>query len=114
MNEEANGGLPISIVAPRQYALDELLLSIREENRRGEVDTGEPTGKEMGKQTTNPSAKIVTLAGTAHSLGPAVRCPTLPLLLSLHPLMTPSGRSWATFFDSPAPSTASTTSATSL
>lgn len=45
--EEADGMITIRSVAPREYALDELVSGITEENRHEEVETGEPTGNEV-------------------------------------------------------------------
>jgi antitoxin MazE len=44
--EEKDGVITIRSVAPQEYALDELVSGITEENRHGEVDTGGSTGNE--------------------------------------------------------------------
>ena len=44
--KEEDGVITIEIVAPKEYALAELVAGITEDNRHGEVDTGEAVGNE--------------------------------------------------------------------
>jgi len=55
--EEGDGVIPIRAVAPEEYALDELVAGSTEENRYGEVDTGEPMGREVGECPAFPIAE---------------------------------------------------------
>jgi antitoxin MazE len=45
--EEAEGVITIRAVAPKEHTLNELVSGITEENRHGEIDTGESTGNEV-------------------------------------------------------------------
>lgn len=45
--EEAEGVITIRAVTPREHTLNELVSGITEENRHGEIDTGESTGNEV-------------------------------------------------------------------
>ena len=45
--EETDGMTTIRAVTPKEHTLDELVSGITEENRHGEVDTGEATGNEV-------------------------------------------------------------------
>lgn len=45
--EEHDGKIVIKLVAPAEYALDELVAGITDENRHEEVETGGSVGREV-------------------------------------------------------------------
>lgn len=45
--EEEDGVITIRVLAPKEYALDELVEEITDENRHEEVNTGSPVGNEV-------------------------------------------------------------------
>lgn len=45
--EEEDGVITIRVLAPKEYALDELVEEITDENRHEEVSTGSPVGNEV-------------------------------------------------------------------
>lgn len=45
--EEEGGVITIRSLTPKEYALDELVGEITDENRHEEVDTGDPVGNEV-------------------------------------------------------------------
>lgn len=45
--EEVEGVITIQAVTPKEHTLDELVSGITEENRHGEIDTGESRGSEV-------------------------------------------------------------------
>lgn len=45
--EEEDGVITIQVLAPKEYALNELVEEITDENRHEEVNTGSPVGNEV-------------------------------------------------------------------
>lgn len=45
--EEEDGVITIRVLAPEEYALDDLVEGITDENRHEEVNTGSPVGNEV-------------------------------------------------------------------
>lgn len=45
--EEEDGVITIRVLAPKEYALDELVGEITDENRHEELNTGSPVGNEV-------------------------------------------------------------------
>jgi antitoxin MazE len=45
--EEEDGVITIRVLAPKEYALDDLVEEITDENRHEEVSTGSPVGNEV-------------------------------------------------------------------
>ncbi|MFB6230368.1 MAG: AbrB/MazE/SpoVT family DNA-binding domain-containing protein [Salinibacter sp.] len=67
--EVEDGVITIQAVSPEEYALDELVAGITDENRHGEADIDEPMGREVGQCPTFPIAGNTASSGTARVPG---------------------------------------------